>query len=114
MLDNETLIRLGSFFGIITLMVALQVWLPRRESPATSGEKAKRWGANFMMVFVATLLVRVLLPLSATAFALLVEERGWALLGFTMWVIPAIILLDLLIYWQHRIFHEVPLLWRLH
>ena len=31
-----------------------------------------------------------------------------------MWVIPAIILLDLLIYWQHRIFHEVPLLWRLH
>lgn len=112
--DNETLIRLGSFVGIITIMVALQVWLPRRQSPAQLGEKTRRWGANFIMVFAATLLVRVLLPLSATAFALLVEERGWALLGFTMWVIPAIILLDMLIYWQHRIFHEVPVLWRLH
>ncbi|MGB0845872.1 MAG: sterol desaturase family protein [Thiolinea sp.] len=114
MLIDETLIRLGSFFTIISLMVALQIWLPRRNNPASLGEKTKRWSANFIMVFAATLLVRVLLPLSATAFALLVEERGWALLGFTMWVIPAIILLDMLIYFQHRIFHEVPLLWRLH
>lgn len=114
MLENESLIRLGSFIGIITVMVALQVLIPRRQRLIEVKDKAYRWTMNFSLVFLATLLVRLILPVSATAFALLVAENDWALLGFSTPAILGIILLDLLIYWQHRIFHEMPLLWHLH
>ncbi|MEZ5480297.1 MAG: sterol desaturase family protein [Thiolinea sp.] len=114
MLEYETLIRLGSFIGILAVMVLLQMLIPRRHSSSALPDKAQRWSSNLLLVFAATLLVRLSLPVSAAAFALLVEARGWALLGFTTPLLLGIILLDLLIYWQHRIFHQVPLLWRLH
>lgn len=114
MLENESLIRLGSFIGIIAVMVALQILIPRRQRSVALPEKSFRWTMNFGLVFLSTLLVRLILPVSATAFALLVAENDWALLGFSLPALLAIILLDLLIYWQHRLFHEVPLLWRLH
>lgn len=113
-LEHETAIRLLSFTGIISVMVLLQVLLPRRQTATPIAEKAWRWSGNFLLVFLATALVRVLLPMSAAAFALWIEQGGHAALGFTTPVVLAVILLDLLIYWQHRIFHEVPLLWRLH
>lgn len=114
MLENESLIRLASFIGIIAVMVALQILIPRRQRQVTLQEKSLRWTMNFGLVFLSTLLVRLILPVSATAFALLVAENDWALLGFSLPALLGIILLDMLIYWQHRIFHEVPLLWRLH
>ncbi len=47
------------------------------------------------------------------------QERGWGLLrlaGLPHWatVLLAIVLLDLVIYAQHVLFHGVPALWRLH
>ncbi len=114
MLDNEILIRLGCFVTLLALLIVLQAYWPRCQNPAQTGKKIKRWSANFVMVFTATLLVRIVLPLSATAFALWVTEHDLAAFGVTLWTIPAIILLDLLIYWQHRLSHEVPFLWRLH
>jgi sterol desaturase/sphingolipid hydroxylase (fatty acid hydroxylase superfamily) len=46
-------------------------------------------------------------------------EQQWGILpyiGLPHWAKIAIslLLLDLLIYWQHRLFHRIPLLWRLH
>jgi sterol desaturase/sphingolipid hydroxylase (fatty acid hydroxylase superfamily) len=51
--------------------------------------------------------------------ALLAEERSWGLLNnltlpYWIKVIVAVILFDLGIYFQHVLFHAVPLLWRLH
>jgi sterol desaturase/sphingolipid hydroxylase (fatty acid hydroxylase superfamily) len=52
-------------------------------------------------------------------FALLAEVHGWGL--FNSVILPiwgncliALVLLDLAIYLQHRVFHYVPVLWRLH
>jgi sterol desaturase/sphingolipid hydroxylase (fatty acid hydroxylase superfamily) len=51
--------------------------------------------------------------------ALLAEERGWGLFANVAvpgWlaVVLSVVLLDLVIYLQHVLFHAVPLLWRLH
>jgi sterol desaturase/sphingolipid hydroxylase (fatty acid hydroxylase superfamily) len=58
-------------------------------------------------------------PAAAVGAAAWAESRGVGLLpafDAPAWIaVPlAIVLLDLLIYWQHRILHAVPLLWRLH
>lgn len=58
-------------------------------------------------------------PTGAVGFALLAESHGWGLfrsLNLPAWVelVFGFVLLDLAIYIQHRIFHYVPVLWRLH
>lgn len=65
------------------------------------------------------LLVALVLPLAATAFAAEVESSGGGLLraaglDTTTRVVAGVVLLDGIIYIQHRVFHAVPVLWRLH
>src|SRR5204863_7175126 len=50
---------------------------------------------------------------------LFAQERGWGLfnrVALPVWLelLLALFLLDLAIYLQHRLFHYVPVLWRLH
>ena len=47
------------------------------------------------------------------------EARGWGLFNSIAWsawleLLLALVVLDLSIYLQHRLFHHVPVLWRLH
>ena len=47
------------------------------------------------------------------------EARGWGLFNSIAWsawleLLLALLVLDLSIYLQHRLFHHVPVLWRLH
>jgi len=58
-------------------------------------------------------------PAGAVGFAVLAEARGWGLfrvMHLSAWSanVAAFVLLDLAIYFQHRIFHYVPVFWRLH
>ncbi len=71
------------------------------------------------MAVLDTVLGRIVAPTGAVGFALFAKERGWGL--FNMVALPAwlelllaLFLLDLAIYLQHRLFHCVPVLWRLH
>ena len=71
------------------------------------------------MVLVDTVLARIVAPAGAVGFALLAEDRGWGLFDSTaspVWLegLLALVVLDMAIYFQHRIFHYVPVLWRLH
>ena len=50
---------------------------------------------------------------------MLAESRGWGLFNIVPWpawfeMLVGLVLLDLAIYLQHRVFHYVPVLWRLH
>jgi sterol desaturase/sphingolipid hydroxylase (fatty acid hydroxylase superfamily) len=55
----------------------------------------------------------------AVGWALQLKAHGWGLFnqlawsGWLEWAL-AVLLLDMAIYWQHRIFHAVPAFWRLH
>jgi sterol desaturase/sphingolipid hydroxylase (fatty acid hydroxylase superfamily) len=78
-----------------------------------------RWFANLGLAALNTLAVRLLMPLGAVGVAVLAEERGWGLFNNVAappWlaVAAAVIVLDLVIYLQHVLFHAVPALWRLH
>jgi len=71
------------------------------------------------VLLVDTLLGRVVAPVGAAGFALLAEAHRWGLfnrVSVPAWLafLVALLLLDLAIYVQHRVFHSVPLLWRLH
>jgi sterol desaturase/sphingolipid hydroxylase (fatty acid hydroxylase superfamily) len=113
---SEPLIRLGLFALVLALLAGLEVLAPRREQSIT---RSRRWPANLGLVVVDTLAVRIIFPTALVGWALFVEARGWGL--FNMLSLPAaaevgiaFVLLDLVIYGQHVLFHGVPLLWRLH
>src|ERR1051325_7008432 len=92
-------------------------WLaPRKTRPV---HRRARWPGNIGVVLIDTLLVRIVVPTGVVGFAMWVKVRGWGLFnqtGFPRWieVALAVALLDLVIYLQHRAFHYVPILWRLH
>jgi len=115
-LANEAAIRLAAFFGIFTLMAAWEVLAPRR---ARLHSRRVRWTANLGLVMFNTVLVRLLFPFAAVAFATLAAQRGWGLLNnldLPPWLalLLAVVALDFAIWLQHVMFHAVPALWRLH
>jgi sterol desaturase/sphingolipid hydroxylase (fatty acid hydroxylase superfamily) len=115
-MTNEVWWRLGCFFSILIIMMLLESQKPARQSPIKSGT---RWFANFGLVFASSVIARLVVPIGLTAVALYNQEHGIGL--FNQITLPSIVtivlsmlLLDILIYWQHRLFHQVPILWRLH
>jgi len=115
MLDNEAAIRLGGFAVAVVLLMLLQ-W---RFSLRGDSRPARRQLTNVAMVIIDTLVLRLAFPVLAVAFAASVHASGTGLLGaveapawleFTL----AVLVLDLAIYWQHRLFHRIPLFWRFH
>ncbi len=115
-LANEATIRLAAFFGILALIAAWEAAAPRR---ARLHSRAVRWTANLGLVVVNTLLLRLLFPFAAVAFAALAAQRGWGLLNnlaLPQWLalVLAVVALDFAIWLQHVMFHAVPALWRLH
>ncbi|WP_372972880.1 sterol desaturase family protein [Marinobacter sp.] len=116
LLANEPWIR-GGFFLFVLFAIALwEVSAQRR--PQEIG-RLTRWPANLMIVVLDTLAVRVLFPVAAVGAALMASENGWGLLNLLAlpgWlsVMLAVLVLDAAIYFQHRVFHAVPWLWRLH
>lgn len=110
-MENENIIRLSVFLGLLCLFSLLEYLIPRR---GMLGSKTKRVVANLSLVVVDSIAVKVILPMTAGLFAVWVAEQDKALLGFHMPVILAIILLDMVIYWQHRVSHVVPIFWLFH
>ncbi len=115
-LSHEPAIRLGFFFGVFALMALWEVLAPRRSAPL--GRWA-RWPSNLGIVVLNTVLVRLLLPTTAVALAMVGEAEGWGLLhqiALPAWLglIVGVVALDLVVYLQHVMVHAVPVLWRLH
>jgi len=115
-LSHEGTIRLAAFAGILLLVALAERLWPRRRP---SQPRLRRWPANFTIVVIDTAVLRLLFPLLAVGAASLAAERGWGLFNLLAWpgwleLILAVLAFDALIYWQHRLFHAVPLFWRLH
>lgn len=115
LLENEAAIRLGGFGAALALLGLLQ-W---RFSLRGDSRPARRQLINFALVVIDTLLLRLAFPVLAVAFAASVHASGTGLLGaveapFWLEFTFAVLALDLAIYWQHRLFHKIPLFWRFH
>ncbi len=116
LLDSQSAIRLAGFFAVLLLVALGEMLFPRRQRrPGTTA----RWMNNFALVALNTVVLRLVLPMGAIGVAVLAEHRGLGLLNqlaVPPWLaVPlAVIVLDLVIYLQHVLFHAFPLLWRLH
>ncbi len=81
--------------------------------------RSRRWPANLGLSVINTLVLRFVFPAAAVGAAAFAEARDWGLLRLVgapalAAFLVSLIVLDLAIYAQHRLFHGVPLLWRLH
>jgi sterol desaturase/sphingolipid hydroxylase (fatty acid hydroxylase superfamily) len=66
-----------------------------------------------------TFVTRIVAPAGAVGFATFAEKRGYGLFHSIAWpawleLLLVLLVLDLALYLQHRVFHYLPVLWRLH
>ena len=115
-LNTELPVRLVFFFGIFAVMAIWEVLSPRR---SLSVSKTIRWTNNLALVFLNSIVLRLLFPAAAVGIATTVAQQGWGLLNlyplpFVPSVVIAVVAMDFVIYLQHVMVHVVPALWRLH
>ena len=135
-MDNTSAIRLSVFLGIFVCMALLEARYPARKAVL---DRKTRWVGNLSMVALGALISRVLLPATLVGVSVWAQQEDFGLFNvmlgyaqsgssltgisdavessgvvFAVIVTLSVILLDMIIYWQHRLFHTVPLLWRFH
>jgi sterol desaturase/sphingolipid hydroxylase (fatty acid hydroxylase superfamily) len=113
---NEALIRLSFFLGTLILMSLWEMVTPHRQLLIS---KRLRWFSNLSLVVLNTLILRAIFPLAAVGASAIASSKGWGLfnvIAIPQWqsVLLSVIALDLIIYFQHVIFHTLPMLWQLH
>lgn len=116
LLEHEPLIRVSFFLSVLAVMALWEVFAARR--PQQIG-RLTRWPNNLLIVVLDTLAVRLVFPVAAVGTAFMAAANGWGLLNLVSlpgWlaVIVSVLVLDAAIYFQHRLFHAVRWLWRLH
>ncbi len=121
MIDDMVTIRLGVFLTILALMMSLEALFPARKliNSPQSASMATRWLGNFGLLVISSVIARLILPIGLAGFALYASAQQWGLLHYLslplwLYIGVSVLLLDMLIYWQHRLFHRIPVLWRLH
>lgn len=113
---NDTWIRLGVFITVLVVMMLWENIRPNRVSPVSRG---RRWLSNFSMVLMGSMVARLIIPTGLAAVAIYAQHNNlgiWNNVPISFWLtVPiSVLLFDCLIYWQHRLFHRVPLFWRIH
>lgn len=114
--DFELALRGGVFLAVFT---ALAFWERLAPARALRLSRVQRWQANLGLALISTFVVRFIVPGSAIAVAMVASKEGWGLFNrveLPAWsaIFAAVVLLDLVVYLQHVLFHSVPLLLRLH
>jgi len=115
-MNNEVLIRLSFFLGVFAIMATWEFIAPRR---ALTVSKIVRWTNNLGLVFLNTLILRLLFPAAAVGLAAFSSEQGWGLFNYydvttVLAVVISVVVMDFIIYLQHVMVHAIPVLWRLH
>lgn len=115
-INHENALRMSVFISILLVMMAAETLLPRK---ARVQARPKRWTANLLLVVIDSLVLRLVFPIVAVGVAAKTAQSGWGLfnlIALPQWlsVLAAIIILDMMIYWQHVISHKWAPLWALH
>lgn len=116
MSEQIELIRLAIFFSVLVICA---LWESNRPRKTLSQSKRVRWLNNLGLVGFNSLLITALMPILAFSAAQWAQSQQFGLLYWLeippfIALFVAVVLLDAVIYWQHLLFHRIPLLWRLH
>ena len=113
-MSNEASVRLIAFLGIFAVVAIWETLAPRRQLVTS---KASRWFSNISITVLGTAIVRGFFPVLAATFAAYETSAGilnQISFPYILKVFIGILALDLIIYFQHVMFHAVPIFWRLH
>jgi sterol desaturase/sphingolipid hydroxylase (fatty acid hydroxylase superfamily) len=116
LITHEAIIRSGLFMGLLGIMILWEFLVPRR---VLTLPRKPRWVTNISIVVTDIIVLRLLFPVAAVETAVIAQSRGLGMLNnidipVSVQVLIAIVLLDVLIYMQHVLFHLFPWLWRVH
>jgi sterol desaturase/sphingolipid hydroxylase (fatty acid hydroxylase superfamily) len=112
-------VRLVLFLGVLSLFLILESCYPKRK---VDHFFSKRRINNISLSLINTIILRLFSFLLATQAALFATTHEVGLLNLDFFnelpnaaaIIGAVICLDFIIYWQHRLFHTLPILWKFH
>lgn len=109
-------LRLIVFISVLGIMGLWELRSPRR---ILSQAKGRRWLINLGIIALDSLILRLIPSFSGYAAGLYAQEKNWGLfhwiaLPFPIPFVLGILILDFAVYLQHRLFHYIPLLWRIH
>ena len=109
-------VRLIAFVSVLILMAVLETVWPRRKRTAN---RLTRTVNNLLLSALNTAALHVLPALSAVLAAQFAVSHGMGILPllkapYALSFPLTLLIYDLLIFWQHRFMHAIPLLWRLH
>ena len=113
LLENEAQLRLTAFLGLLGIILVAQQIKPLRKMPGGW----QRSATNVALVVLDTALLRFAFPLLAFDLALRLDGSDFGLLRSLppgAAIVLGVLLMDVAIYWQHRLLHVIPFLWRLH
>ncbi len=121
MLDSilqENLIRSYIFISSLIILLIVGIIFSYRKYNNFSA----RMYTNIFLGFINSIFIKILIPISLVQLANLSVKSNWGLINNVSFlsfqnilvVISSILLLDMLIYWQHRLTHKIPILWKLH
>ncbi|HTD06344.1 exosortase-associated EpsI family protein [Undibacterium sp.] len=99
-----------STVGLLVLLERVQAF--QRESIQIAG----RWTTNIGLLLIGSVITSLLIPVGIYGFAQAQAPGLLARLGVpaTVQILLTLLFLDLWRYWEHRLYHRLPLLWRLH
>lgn len=114
--EYESIIRLGSFLSLFALLAIWEISSPKRQLLQL---RRFRWLSNLGLIVISSVLIRFVFPTAAVGIAIIVEQNNWGFLyyfhlPYVIHFIAAFILMDLSLYFQHVIFHSLPMFWRFH
>ena len=115
-MGGESQVRLSVFIVLFISLAILEYLSPRRQR---SFSRQERWPVNITMSFLNSFLAQLSVAAVPVMAALYVTENNIGLLAFLDLsvlgkALLSYIILDLVIYFQHRVFHAVPVLFKLH
>lgn len=116
-LENQDLLRSAVSLSGLILFFTLGLVIPFHKS--SWHKNSKRWAVNLFFSLGNGILVRFLIPLGLAGLVSLPIFKNLRIVAMpeslTLFnLLYGVLFLDLVIYWQHRLTHQIPLLWRLH
>lgn len=114
--SNAVMLRGVSFVAVFATTAIAEALLEARPRRVA---RRSRWIHNLGLMFLNTAVLRLLFPIGAVGAALWTAKHGFGFLHLASWptlveLVLAIVVLDLVIYGQHVLFHSVSFLFRVH
>ena len=115
-IDHHSEIRVISFVFFLSVFYILEIIFPFKSFLTF---KMTRWVNNFSIFFINTILLKFIFPFLLITICIYVNEFNIGILNqFNLNIILSsilsILIFDLIIYFQHLVFHKNNFLWKIH